>query len=154
MAACDAGKMLLYVRSILWDLDIPQHAASLLYEDNDGCTAMANAGKPTPRTRHIDIKYHSLCEWVDRDLILLERICTSQNMADHFTKALPRILFHRHVDFILGHVPPPHSPHFAAFFGLLDENNPPAAAAAKLDATTPFSHHVYYVNARLHHVFF
>jgi hypothetical protein len=39
MAAYDTGKMILFVRSLLWDLDIPQEAATLLYEDNDGCTA-------------------------------------------------------------------------------------------------------------------
>jgi hypothetical protein len=31
-------------------------------------------------------------------------------MADHFTKALQPILFHRHADFLLGHVPPLYSP--------------------------------------------
>ena len=51
MGACDAAKVLLYVRSILWDLGIPQEAASILYEDNDAATAIANANKPTPRTR-------------------------------------------------------------------------------------------------------
>jgi hypothetical protein len=50
MAACDTGKTILYIRSILWDLDIPQEAATILYEDNDGCTAMGNAQKPTTRT--------------------------------------------------------------------------------------------------------
>jgi hypothetical protein len=94
MAAYDTGKMILYVRSILWDLDIPQEAATLLYEDNDGCTAMGNAQKPTPRTQHIDIKYFSLCEWVERDLILLDRIDTSINMSDHLTKSLQPLLFH------------------------------------------------------------
>ena len=62
MGASDFGKIFLYVRSILWDLGIPQHAASVLYEDNDSCTAMAMAQKPTTCTRHMDIKYHSLCE--------------------------------------------------------------------------------------------
>jgi hypothetical protein len=62
MAACDTGKMILFVKSILWDLNIPQEAATLLYKDNDACTAMENAQKPTPRTRHIDIKYFSLCK--------------------------------------------------------------------------------------------
>ena len=94
MAAYDAGKMILFVRSILWDLGIPQEAATLLYEDNDACTAMANAQKPTPRTRHIDIKYFSLCDWVERDLMLLERIDTKINMSDHFTKNLSKTLFH------------------------------------------------------------
>ena len=110
MAACDVGRMSLFVRSILWDLDVPQEAATIAYEDNDGCTAMGNAQKPTTRTRHIDIKYFALCDWVERDLLHLERIDTSINIADHLTKSLPRILFHRHADFLLGHVPPKYSP--------------------------------------------
>ena len=109
MAATDVGRMCLYVRSILWDLDIPQEAATLLYEVNDGCTAMGNAQKPTARTRHIDIKYFALCEWVERDLLILERIDTSINMSDQMTKGLQPILFHRHADFLLGHVPPMYS---------------------------------------------
>jgi hypothetical protein len=55
---------------------------------------MANAQKPTPRTRHIDIKYLALCDWVELDLILLERIDTSINLVDHLTKTLSWILFH------------------------------------------------------------
>ena len=110
MGANDAGKTILFIRSVLWDLGIPQSKATLLYEDNDACTAMANARKPTPRTRHMDIKYHVLCEWVERDLLKLVRIHTSLNMADHFTKSLGPILFHRHIDYILGHVPPSYSP--------------------------------------------
>jgi hypothetical protein len=110
MAACDAGRMCLFIRSILWDLDIPQEAATTVYEDNNGCTSMGNAQKPTARTRHIDIRYFALCEWIERDLIHLERIDTSINNADHLTKPLTRTLFHRHADFLLGHVPPAYSP--------------------------------------------
>jgi hypothetical protein len=117
MAAWDTGKMILFVQSVLWDLGIPQEAATLLYEDNDACTAMANAQKPTPRTRHIDIKYFSLCEWVERDLVILDRTDTSINMADHMTKTLQPILFHRHADFLLGHVPPMYSPLYESIVG-------------------------------------
>jgi len=63
MSAYFTSKMILFVCSVLWDLGVPQEAATLLYEDNDACTAMANAQKPTPRTRHMDIKYFSLSEW-------------------------------------------------------------------------------------------
>jgi hypothetical protein len=106
MAAYELGKMLLYMRSILWDLNVPQEAASRLYEDNDACTAMANAQKPTSCTHHMDIRYHVLCERVEQDLIVLERVDTMINEADHFTKLLSRVLFHRHIDYIMGHVPP------------------------------------------------
>ena len=50
--------------------------------------------------------------WVERDLMKLERIDTAVNMADHFTKPLPRILFYRHRDFYMGHVPPTYSPRY------------------------------------------
>ena len=72
MAACYLGKMMLYLRSVLWDLDIPQEAATLIYEDNDACTAMGNAQKPTTCTLHMDIKYFVLCEWIERDMLKLE----------------------------------------------------------------------------------
>ena len=74
MAAYDTGKMILFVRSILWDLGIPQDAATVLHEDNDACTAMGNAQKPTPRTSHIDIKYFSICEWIERDLLCWKKM--------------------------------------------------------------------------------
>ncbi len=79
--------MLLYVCSILWDLSVPQEAASRLYKDNNNntCTAMANAQKPTSCTRHMEIRYHILCEWVECNLIVLERVDTTINEADHFT---------------------------------------------------------------------
>ena len=115
MAACDAGKMILFIRSIMWDLGIPQQAATILYEDNDACTAMANAQKPTSQTRHMDIQCFALAEWVERDLMILERIHTSINVADHMTKILDRTLFYRHVDYIMGHVPPSYSPCFTTY---------------------------------------
>jgi hypothetical protein len=150
MAAYDTGKMSLFVRSVLWDLDIPQEAATVLYEDIDACTAMGNAQKPTTRTRHMDIKYFLICEWVDRDLMHLERIDTSINMADHFTKALNRALFHRHADFLLGHVPPIYSPVYQSIVGTYTTDNviyerfvpesfttPTCAAAARVYAPLP-----------------
>ncbi len=107
MAAYDLAKMLLYVRSILYDLQITQEAASVIYEDNDGCTAMANAGKPTTRTRHMDIKHFALSEWTEQDLIMLGRVSSAQNMVHHFTKWLSCILFYQHNDYIMGHVVSP-----------------------------------------------
>jgi hypothetical protein len=110
MAACDVGRMCLFVRSLLWDLDIPQEAATVAYKDNDGCTGMGNAQKPTTQTCHINIKYFALCDWVERNLKGLEQIDTSINIADHLTKPLTQILFHRHTDYLLGHSPPKYSP--------------------------------------------
>jgi hypothetical protein len=93
--------MILLICSILWDLGVPQQAATVIYEDNDACTAMANAQKPTTRTRHMDIRYFALSDWVKMDLMRLERVHTSINEADHLTKLLDQTLFYRHVDYMM-----------------------------------------------------
>ena len=67
---------------------------------------MANAQQPTKRTRHMDIKTFALQDWVERDLIRLKRINTSDNYADVMTKATGRTLFYRHMNYILGKIPP------------------------------------------------
>ena len=149
--ACNTGKSILFLRSVMYDLGIPQGAATIAYEDNDAATSMANAQKPTKRTRHLDIKYFELCEWVERDLIKLERIDTSLNMSDHFSKQLGVLLFYRHNDYIMGRVPPKYSHCFQQMYDTLKarkrmpmsspitdpllKDHPAAAAAARLVAS-------------------
>ena len=101
-AACDAAKLILFFRSLLDDLGIPQHQATVLYEDNNGALMMANAQQPTRRTRHMDIRQFALLDWVERDLITLHRISTHDNTADTMTKVLGRQLFYRHCDSLMG----------------------------------------------------
>jgi hypothetical protein len=91
---------------------------------------MANAQKPTPQTPHMDIKYHVLCEWVERDLILLSQVDTTLNVADHFTKQFESTLFHQHLDYTMGHVPPQYSKHFKTLLGTTSIPN--------LTTSTPF----------------
>jgi hypothetical protein len=105
-AAAEAGKYILYVRSILEQLGIPQHEATTLYEDNQGALLMANAQQPTKRTRHMDIKTFVLQQWVEQDLIRLKRINTTDNYADVMTKSTGRTLFYRHMNYILGKIIP------------------------------------------------
>lgn len=103
VAACDAAKIILFLRSILEDLGIPQNHATTLFEDNHGALMMANAQQPTRRTRHMDIKHFSLLDWVERDLVLLKTISTHDNASDAMTKFLPKLLFYRHFDTYMGH---------------------------------------------------
>jgi len=67
----------------------------------------------------MDIKYNVLCEWVEQDLVLLRRADTMINMADNFTKQLGPTLFQRHVDYIMGHVPPHYTVHFQRLLNVL-----------------------------------
>ena len=106
VAACEAGKYILYLRSLLEEIGLRQEEATILYEDNQGALLMANAQRPTKRTKHMDLKHFGLQEWVQRDLIILNRINTSDNYADAMTKPLARTLFYRHMNYILGKIVP------------------------------------------------
>ena len=106
VAAADAGKIALYLRSMLAELGIPQINATILYKDNMGAYLMVSAGQPTPRTRHIEIKDFALQSWVERDIIDILRIKTSLNTSDYLTKSAPRIIFHRHNDINMGKICP------------------------------------------------
>ena len=101
-ALSEAAKTMLYIRNILDDLNVRQDNASILYEDNQGCICVAESRKPTRRTRHVDIKHFSLVDWVEQDIIAIKKISTNDNAGDALTKALPRILFYRHNDTLMG----------------------------------------------------
>ena len=78
----------------------------ILYEDNLGAFMMEDAGQPTRRTRHIDIRHFALLDWVERDYIKLCQISTKFNTADMLTKSTARIVFHRHNDVLMGKISP------------------------------------------------
>ena len=101
-AACDAGSSMLYLRSILDEINMPQNQATTLYIDNNGALMMANAQQPTRRPRHMDIKKFILQDWVQCDLLLLKRITSSNNYSDALTKVMTKDLHYRHNDYILG----------------------------------------------------
>ena len=101
-ALSEAGKLALYVRSILDELGMSQHIATSVYEDNKGCLHMTQNQKPTKNTRHVDLRQFAVVDWVAQDLLLIKKINTHDNSSDTLTKSLGRTLFYRHTDTIMG----------------------------------------------------
>ena len=105
-AACEAGKSILYVRSILNEINIQQHHATTLHIDNNGALLMGNAQQPTRRTKHVDIKRFALLDWIENDLVIMKRIKTADNSADSMTKSLGLVLHYCHFDYVMGYHKP------------------------------------------------
>ena len=101
-ALTETGKLVLYVRMVLSDLDIVQSHATTIYEDNKGCLQMTQALKPTKRTRHVETKYFAILNWVQTDQIQIAKIDTSDNASDVLTKSTGCLLFYRHNSTLLG----------------------------------------------------
>jgi hypothetical protein len=85
--AVSAAKVTKYLRAVLIELGILQLKANMLFEDNDAAIMMANARRPTDRSRHIDIQDFAIRDWVKQGDIILEHIRGTINPADDMTKA-------------------------------------------------------------------
>ena len=75
-----------------------------VWEDNNGALTLANLdpGQQTPRSRHFDSKLHWFRSHLTRDSeaqapnsILVLKISTEKQLADLFTKPLPREIFEK-----------------------------------------------------------
>jgi hypothetical protein len=71
--------------------------------------------------------------------MLLNCIDTSIKMADHLTKALSPILFHRHANFLLGHIPPTYSPVYMSIIGDFPHHSPKIDKFVLASFTTPLT---------------
>jgi hypothetical protein len=70
MAASDAAQEVVWLRRLLAELDTSQEGATAVYEDNQGCIAMAGKEDVSKRT-HIDVRYHYVREQVEAEVMAL-----------------------------------------------------------------------------------
>ena len=99
-----AAKQVLWHRSLFQELEIELPTTSTIFSDNQAAIAIAHHPKFHARTKHIDISYHFLRDLVKSDSLYLVYVNTHQNLADLFTKGLPRIT-HQDLTFEIGVLP-------------------------------------------------
>ena len=104
IAAVTAGKTARFIRSVLSELGFPQEDATPVYEDNKPTIDIVNSGKPTQRSRHIDIRFFAIQDWVQNKDIELKHISGVINPADDLTKPLGWVLHNRHARYMMGHM--------------------------------------------------
>jgi hypothetical protein len=73
-----------------------------VFEDNEGAAEIATVHKFRQRTKHIHLKYHHFREFVKLGKIVIEKVSTTQQLADIFTKPLGIVSFVRHRMGIMG----------------------------------------------------
>jgi len=70
---------------------------TIIKEDNTGCIAVAENAIVKSRVKHIDIKHHSIRERIKNQIIKLQYVKTTDQLADIFTKDLPICTFRNFV---------------------------------------------------------
>ncbi|KAE8695211.1 hypothetical protein F3Y22_tig00110729pilonHSYRG00019 [Hibiscus syriacus] len=88
----------IWLRNLLFDLGFEQEGATILFCDNKSAIAMAENPVQHGRTKHINVKFHSIRE-AEKNLQIKLEYCSSElKVADLMKKALSRniILFLKH----------------------------------------------------------
>ncbi|XP_021980120.1 uncharacterized mitochondrial protein AtMg00810-like [Helianthus annuus] len=82
-----------WLRNLLLELNRPLSRATLIYCDN--VSAIYLSGNPVQhqRTKHIELDIHFVREQVQRGCVRVLHVPSRHQVADIFTKGLPRILF-------------------------------------------------------------
>ncbi|GJZ79695.1 retrovirus-related pol polyprotein from transposon TNT 1-94 [Tanacetum coccineum] len=93
VAVSIAATQAVWLQRMLCDLKQEQQGATLIYCDSSSAIAMTRNPIMHGRTKHIEIKYHYIRELVARGKITLELCRSMDQLADLFTKALPKTRF-------------------------------------------------------------
>eukprot|EP00253_Pinus_taeda_P016630 PITA_16630 len=86
LASCEA----IWLRKMLFGLFGQPLRPSVIYCDNQSCIKLTENPVFHDKSKHIEIKYHFIRDYVQKGAVKLEYIPTDEQVADIHTKALPR----------------------------------------------------------------
>ena len=89
---CDATKEAVWLKRFIEELKFDQQPVKV-YIDNKSTIALANHQMVKPRTKHITLRYHWIREQVMKNIIQMEYVETTKNIADAMTKNLNKQKF-------------------------------------------------------------
>ncbi|QRV78044.1 Retrovirus-related Pol polyprotein from transposon TNT 1-94 [Ceratobasidium sp. AG-Ba] len=92
----------LWIKMFFEELGFPLESTLSIYTDNTAAIALAHDPQFHARSKHIDTRHHFLREHVTRKTIELSHIPGNENLADLFTKALPRPRFNYLASKVMG----------------------------------------------------
>jgi hypothetical protein len=91
-AATHCAKQVLWYRSLFQELELYVPKTSTIFTDNQAAVSIVHHPEFYSRTKHIDISLHFLRDLVQNGTLDMVYIRTEDNLADLFTKGLPRIV--------------------------------------------------------------
>ena len=90
VAATHCAKQVIWHRSLLNKVGIPLPSTSTIFSDNQAAVSIAHHPEHHVQTKHIDIAHHFLRDLIQEKILNLVYIKTEDNLADIFTKSLPK----------------------------------------------------------------
>ncbi|KAL7284847.1 hypothetical protein ACG7TL_002160 [Trametes sanguinea] len=92
MAMSDCSRQVVWIRNLMGEIGYKLGPIPVA-GDNQGSLFMGSNPVTESRSKHIDIKYHAIREYIENKLIEVFYVDTDNNPADLFTKNLGRVKF-------------------------------------------------------------
>ena len=93
-----------FIRNLLSELGFVQEGPTPVSEDNKGAVDLSGNPMYHKRTKHIDIRYHSIREMVANGFILVLKVPTKAILADLHTKPVAKVVFETLMPFLMSRV--------------------------------------------------
>ena len=89
VALASTASEILWIISMLKELNAKITCPVTIFEDNRGCKLIAENASMPPRIKHIDIAHHFIRDVIEKGTVIVEQVPTESMVADIMTKALP-----------------------------------------------------------------
>ena len=100
MVAVKASKRALWLRGLIETFDI-MHDSIRVHYDGQSVIHLAKNHRYHKRTKHIDVRYHKIRQWVMDDKVIdLVKISMKKNPSNMMTKTIPVKKFRASLNFI------------------------------------------------------
>ena len=93
MSRC--AQQMIWTQSWLDEVAVKHSLPGVIKGDNRGAIALTKNTKDHGKVKHIDIRHHYIREILESGAITMEQVPSADNLADLFTKPLPRDHHHR-----------------------------------------------------------
>jgi hypothetical protein len=88
MSRC--AQQMVWMQSWLSEVKVKFTFPGMISGDSRGAIALTKNTKDHGKVKHIDIRHHYIQELLQSSIITIEQVSSSDNLADLFTKPLPR----------------------------------------------------------------
>ena len=96
IALSEAAKEIKFVYQLLISMDIKVTLPIVVRVDNVGAIFMSENASTSGRTRHVDIRYHYVREFIEEGFLKVVFVRTKDNIADGFTKNINNEIYGLH----------------------------------------------------------
>ena len=101
IALSEAGKQAVWLRHLLYALrksHVYTKKSTLIYADNQGSIDLSANPVFHSRTKHIQVRYHAIREYIENGEIRVQFLPTDRMLADGLTKGLDHVKFARMIE--------------------------------------------------------